>query len=47
MVPIISERRVDLTKVQIRMLEVQLFGTPSISLLLDDQLHDFHRSPGK
>ncbi len=32
LVPVISERGVDSTKVQIRMLELQFFRTPSISL---------------
>lgn len=43
MIPIVRERRVDLSERQVRMLEVQLFGTPPIRLLLDDQLHDLHR----
>lgn len=46
MIPIISERRVDLAERQVRMLEVQLFGAPSISLLLDNQIHNLHRRTG-
>lgn len=46
MIPIVRERRVDLPERQIRMLEVQLLGTPSISLLLDDQLHNLHCRAG-
>ncbi len=36
----------DLPKRQVRMLEVQLFGTPPVCSLLDNQLHDFHRRAG-
>ncbi|CAN5899325.1 hypothetical protein BH23ACT11_BH23ACT11_14540 [soil metagenome] len=47
MVPVIGECGVDLPEIQVRMLEVQLFRTQSISLLLDDQFHYLRRSTGK
>ncbi|CAN5579598.1 hypothetical protein BH24ACT21_BH24ACT21_14910 [soil metagenome] len=46
MVPVISECGVNLSEIQIRMLKLQFFRTPSISLLFDNQLHDFHRRSG-
>ena len=42
-IPVVSERQVDLAERQVRMLKVQLFGAPPIRLLLDDQLHDLYR----
>ncbi|CAN5899180.1 hypothetical protein BH23ACT11_BH23ACT11_14490 [soil metagenome] len=47
MVPVIGERGVDLPEIQVRMLEVQFFRTPPISLLLDDQLYNLHRGSGE
>ena len=46
MIPIVSERRVDLPERRVRMLEVQLFGAPSIRLLLDNQFDGLHRRAG-
>ncbi len=45
-IPLARERRVYLPKRQVRMLEVQLLGTPPISLLLDDQFHDLYHRAG-
>src|SRR5215211_2609021 len=46
MIPIVRERRVDLSMRQVRVLEVQLFETPSIRLLFDNQLQDLLRRAG-
>ncbi len=45
-IPVVRERRMDLPERQVRVLEAQLSGAPSISLLLGYQLHDLHRRVG-
>ena len=46
MIPVVCERRMDLPEGKIRMLEMHLVGTPTIGLLLDNQLDDLRRRGG-
>ena len=45
MVPVVRQRRVDLSKCKVRMLETKLVWAPAICTLIEDQFNDFHRRP--